>query len=179
MRGPARAKGPDYVAASLVSADASIKAGAPFTVALRFVHQPHWHTYWLNPGTGLPRTLKWSLPPGWSAGDIQWPAPKLLTDTRGNTIGNGYDGDLLLPVTITPPADLAGTSAELKVAAEWLMCREECVPGNAALSLSLPGDGRRARRQIPNGAPGSTRSSRSCRWPTRHGPPSRPGAPRP
>jgi hypothetical protein len=28
----------------------------------------------------------------------------LLKDSRGNIIGNGYDGDLLLPVTITPPA---------------------------------------------------------------------------
>ena len=136
--GRAQAKAPDYVAASLVAADASVKAGTPFTVAVRFVHKEHWHTYWLNPGTGLPTTLKWSLPPGWSAGEIQWPAPKLLSDTRGNIIGNGYDGDLLLPVTITPPADLSGTSAELKVAAEWLMCLDECVPGNAALSLTLP-----------------------------------------
>jgi DsbC/DsbD-like thiol-disulfide interchange protein/cytochrome c biogenesis protein CcdA len=133
------AKSPDYVAASLVAADASVKPGTPFTVALRFVHQPHWHTYWVNPGTGLPTTLKWTLPPGWTAGDIQWPAPKLLSDTRGNVIGNGYDGDLLLPVTITPSADLkAGTTADLKLTADWLMCQDECVPGNASLSLSLP-----------------------------------------
>lgn len=31
------------VGASLVSADASVRAGTPFTVALRLVHQPHWH----------------------------------------------------------------------------------------------------------------------------------------
>ena len=54
-------------------------------------------------------------------------------------IGNGYDGDLLLPVTITPPADLQPNSnVELQVAAEWLMCQDECVPGNAKLSLQLP-----------------------------------------
>ena len=127
------------VAASLVSADASIKPGTPFTVALRLVHKPHWHSYWVNPGTGLPTTLKWKLPEGWKAGDIQWPAPMLLTDTRGNVIGNGYDGDLLLPVTITPPADLKpGTRAELPVAADWLMCQDECVPGSAKLSITLP-----------------------------------------
>jgi thiol:disulfide interchange protein/DsbC/DsbD-like thiol-disulfide interchange protein len=127
------------VAASLVSSDASIKPGTPFTVALRLVHKPHWHSYWVNPGTGLPTTLKWALPEGWKAGDIQWPAPMLLTDTRGNVIGNGYDGDLLLPVTLTPPADLkAGTTVELPVAADWLMCQDECVPGSAKLSISLP-----------------------------------------
>jgi thiol:disulfide interchange protein DsbD len=127
------------VSASLVAADASIRPGAPFTVALRLVHQPHWHSYWVNPGTGLPTTLKWTLPEGWKAGGIQWPAPTVLTDTRGNVIGNGYDGDLLLPVTITPPADLKpGMPAELQAAADWLMCQEECVPGSAKLTLKLP-----------------------------------------
>jgi thiol:disulfide interchange protein/DsbC/DsbD-like thiol-disulfide interchange protein len=127
------------VTASLVAADASVKPGAPFTVALRLVHKPHWHSYWINPGTGLPTKITWSLPDGWTAGDIQWPAPMLLEDTRGNVIGNGYDGDLLLPVTITPSAGAkAGTTAEIAAKAEWLMCQDECVPGSAKVSLSLP-----------------------------------------
>ncbi len=127
------------VTASLVAADSSIQPGTPFTVALRLVHKPHWHSYWVNPGTGLPTALKWNLPAGWSAGEIQWPAPMVLTDTRGNVIGNGYDGDLLLPVRITPPADLKpGAPAMVEADAEWLMCQEECVPGSAKVSLSLP-----------------------------------------
>jgi len=127
------------VSASLVPADESIQPGRPFLVALRLVHQPHWHTYWENPGTGLPTTLKWTLPLGWRAGSIQWPAPMLLSDSRGNIVGNGYDGDLLLPITITPPPDLKpGVSVELQVAADWLMCQDECVPGSARLSLRLP-----------------------------------------
>jgi thiol:disulfide interchange protein DsbD len=139
LAGPLPAKSPDYVTASLVSADAAVHAGTPFTVALHFVHKPHWHTYWVNPGTGLPTTLRWTLPAGWTAGDILWPAPKLLSDSRGNIIGNGYDGDLLLPVTITPPASAEpGSTAELMVAAEWLMCEDQCVPGSANLALSLP-----------------------------------------
>jgi DsbC/DsbD-like thiol-disulfide interchange protein/cytochrome c biogenesis protein CcdA len=127
------------VAASLVSADASIQPGRPFTVALHMVQEPHWHTYWVNPGTGLPTTLRWKLPDGWKAGDIEWPAPTLIKDSRGNIVGNGYEGDLLLPVTLTPPADLKpGTTVDLPVAADWLMCQDVCVPGSAKLSLSLP-----------------------------------------
>jgi thiol:disulfide interchange protein len=54
-------------------------------------------------------------------------------------IGNGYDGDLLLPVTITPSAGAkAGTTADITAKAEWLMCQDECVPGSAKVSLSLP-----------------------------------------
>ncbi len=128
-----------HVHASLVAADASIQPGKPFTVALRFQHDPHWHTYWLNPGTGLPTSLAWHLPPGFTAGEIQWPAPKLLIDNSGGIIGNGYEGELFLPVTITPPADLKpGTTVELVADADWLMCEEICVPGKATVKLSLP-----------------------------------------
>lgn len=128
-----------HVQASLVAAETSIQPGRPFTVALRLQHNPHWHTYWLNPGTGLPTTLAWTLPAGWTAGDIQWPAPKVIKDASDTVTGNGYEGDLLLPVTITPPATLTpGETITLAAAAEWLMCAEVCVPGSANLTLALP-----------------------------------------
>jgi thiol:disulfide interchange protein/DsbC/DsbD-like thiol-disulfide interchange protein len=127
------------VKVSLVAANASIQPGRSFTVALHLVHQPKWHTYWLNPGTGLATTIKWKLPPGWKAGDIQWPAPEVLNDGSGNIIGNGYEGDVLLPVTLTPPDDLQpGASVELQAGVEWLMCKDECRPGKAVVSLTLP-----------------------------------------
>jgi thiol:disulfide interchange protein len=130
---------PSPVKGSLVAADTSVKPGQPLTVALRLVHDAHWHTYWLNPGTGLPTALKWTLPAGWTAGEIQWPAPMVLKDKAGNTVGNGYEGELFLPVTLTPPANLApGSSVELKAAADWLMCEEICVPGSANVALTLP-----------------------------------------
>ncbi|MFZ9683332.1 MAG: thiol:disulfide interchange protein, partial [Cephaloticoccus sp.] len=56
------------VEASLVAAESSIQPGRPFTVALRLQHDPHWHTYWLNPGTGLKTELQWDLPAGFTAG---------------------------------------------------------------------------------------------------------------
>ena len=128
-----------HVQASLVAGSATIQPGQPFTVALRFVHDPHWHTYWTNPGTGLATSLTWTLPPGFTASDIQWPAPRLLKDQAGTIIGNGYEAELFLPVTITPPADLKpGTTVTLAAAAEWLMCDEVCMPGDAKLSLTVP-----------------------------------------
>jgi thiol:disulfide interchange protein/DsbC/DsbD-like thiol-disulfide interchange protein len=128
-----------HVKASLVAAETAVVPGKPVQIALRLVHDAHWHTYWLNPGTGLPTSIVWTLPPGWTAGDIQWPAPHTLKDHTGTIVGNGYEGDLLLPVTLTPPADLApGTKITLKAAAEWLMCEEVCMPGDAKVSLTLP-----------------------------------------
>ena len=128
-----------HVNASLVTAETAIVPGKPVQVALRLVHDAHWHTYWLNPGTGLVTTIAWTLPPGWKASEIQWPAPKALKDRTGTIVGNGYEGDLLLPVTLTPPADLApSTSVTLTAAAEWLMCEDVCMPGDAKVSLTLP-----------------------------------------
>lgn len=127
------------VQASLVSAEQSIQPGRPFTVALRLQHEPHWHTYWINPGTGLATSINWTLPPGFTASNILWPAPHELKDHAGNIVGNGYEGDQLLPVTITPPADLKpGSTLTLKADADWLMCQDVCMPGNASVELTLP-----------------------------------------
>jgi len=127
------------VAAELVPAVAAVQPGRAFDVALRLAHDPHWHTYWIFPGTGLPTSIQWTLPPGWRAGPIQWPVPHVLTDSTGMIIGNGYDGETFLLVTLTPPADLApGASVALKAAVTWLMCKDVCMPGEAALDLTLP-----------------------------------------
>jgi thiol:disulfide interchange protein DsbD len=127
------------VQASLVSAETSVQPGHPIPVALRMQHDPHWHSYWLNAGTGYPTKLKWDLPTGWTASDINWPTPILIKDSQGNVTGHGYDGVLYLPLTITPPVDAKpGQSVTLKAAANWLMCADICIPGKADVALTLP-----------------------------------------
>ncbi len=127
------------VTAELVAHDASIQPGIPFLVALRLTHEAHWHTYWINPGTGYPTSLTWKLPEGFKAGDIQWPVPHVVKDTKGNVTGHGYEVDTFLFVEITPPAKLApGTEVTLHAVADWLMCMDVCMPGDAKLELTLP-----------------------------------------
>lgn len=127
------------VEASLVAPKATFPADAKtVTIGLRLAHQPHWHTYWLQPGTGLPTSLAWQLPPGWSAGPIRWPAPHRVYDTAKNLAGNGYEGTIYLPVDLTPPAGLApDTPVTLRAKAEWLMCKDVCIPGEAEVSITL------------------------------------------
>jgi len=135
---PAGAKD-THVEASLVSDQASIQPGKSFTVALRLLHEAHWHTYWVNPGTGLATSVNWTLPAGFTASDIRWPAPHILKDHTGTIVGNGYEDETFLPVTITAPANLApGTTVTLTAAAEWLMCQDVCMPGDAKVSITLP-----------------------------------------
>ena len=127
------------VQASLVAPENSIQPGRQFTVALRMQHEPHWHSYWLNAGTGYPTRIKWDLPAGFSAGEIQWPTPILIKDSQGTVTGHGYDGTLFLQVPITPAADLKpGGKVTLKGAASWLMCADICIPGAQDVSITLP-----------------------------------------
>jgi len=127
------------VTATLVSDAAAIEPGKTFTVALRLQHEPHWHSYWIAPGTGYPTSLAWTLPAGFTAGEIQWPAPHRLYDSANKIVGNGYGDEAWLLVDITPPATLAaGTAVTLQAAAEWLMCQDVCMPGDAKLELTFP-----------------------------------------
>jgi DsbC/DsbD-like thiol-disulfide interchange protein len=127
------------VEASLVAADSSIQPGHTLRVALQLTHNPHWHTYWINPGIGLATTLTWQLPEGFKAGSIQWPAPEILYNQSGDITGSGYDGELLLPVAIATPSSLpVGQNVVLAVTAKWLMCETVCIPAQADLALTLP-----------------------------------------
>jgi thiol:disulfide interchange protein/DsbC/DsbD-like thiol-disulfide interchange protein len=128
-----------HVTASLVATEASVQSGRPITVAIRLEHEAHWHTYWLNPGTGYPTSIAWQLPPGWTAGEIQWPSPRIIRDSKGNITGNGYEGVTYLPITLTPPVDLKpGESVALSAQVDWLMCADVCIPGDARVALTLP-----------------------------------------
>ncbi len=148
------------VEVELVSEVTSIQPGKPFTVALRMNHDEHWHSYWIAPGTGYVTALTWTLPPGFKAGEIQFPTPHTVRDTSGKITGNGYEHEVFLLVEITPPLPefrasensgqtpggqqaatgqlIPGSSITLKATVEWLMCKSVCMPGEAELELALP-----------------------------------------
>jgi len=128
----------DNAEAELVAAVDAIVPGQPLSVGLVIRHDPHWHTYWRVPGdSGLPTTINWQLPAGFAAGPIEWPVPKRMP--IGPLMNFGYDGELLLPVQLTVPAALSpGQSVQLRARADWLICREVCIPGGADLQLALP-----------------------------------------
>ncbi|MEO8487951.1 MAG: thioredoxin family protein [Betaproteobacteria bacterium] len=126
------------VEAELVPATTAAVPGKPVTVALRLAMREGWHTYWRNPGdSGLPTTIAWRLPPGVSAGPIQWPAPQALP--AGPLVNYGYEGEVLLPTVLTiAPGIRAGRDLAIAARADWLVCKETCIPEGADLKLSLP-----------------------------------------
>lgn len=125
------------VDASLVSEDSQIAAGGKFRVGLKMHHDPGYHTYWRNPGiAGVPTELHWDLPPGFSAGPIQWPFPE--RSKMAIYPVHGYERDVMLMVDITAPAEIAASEVELKATANWMACAKGCFPAVVDLSLKLP-----------------------------------------
>ena len=125
-----------HVTAELIPEMTTVEPGKPFDVALHLHTDSGWHTYWINPGdAGMATTIKWTLPPGFTAGPIQWPTPE--KHNMGPLVTYGYGGDVYLLTTITPPKTDLPQHFDLKAKASWLVCQEECVPGRAELTLPL------------------------------------------
>ncbi|MDO8774245.1 MAG: thioredoxin family protein [Burkholderiaceae bacterium] len=140
VRAELMAHAPQGVTASL---DDKVNANTVW-VGLQLAHQPQWHTYWKNSGdSGLPTQLTWTLPVGVLAGDIAWPAPQKIR--IGNLANYGYEGTVLLavPLTITPAFKPSLLSPELavKLKAQWLVCKQECIPEEGEFALSIPTQG--------------------------------------
>lgn len=126
-----------HLSAELVSETQTVQPGQPFWVALHFRLEPGWHTYWKNPGdSGEAPRIRWQLPPGFSAGDIHWPYPQRLP--LDPLVNYGYAGEAWLLVPVTPLAELSTPRVSLGAEADWLVCKEECIPESGAFRLELP-----------------------------------------
>ncbi len=127
-----------HVEAELVAGATALVPGATLPVALRLKMEPGWHTYWRNPGdSGLPTTLAWKLPPGVAAGPLEWPAPQLLP--VGPLANFGYEGEVLLLAQLQSAATLVpGNPVVFNARADWLVCKEICIPEGVDLALELP-----------------------------------------
>lgn len=124
----------------LVSEVNSVRPGETLTLGLQIQQEPDWHTYWKSPGiVGVPTSLKWQLPPGFSAGEIQWPVPERVKMTVITAYGYKTTQPLLL-IDIEVPEELEGDPDEITIRADgaWMTCERTCHPGYGTFSITLP-----------------------------------------
>jgi thiol:disulfide interchange protein len=126
-----------HLTVELLPLDNSIQPGGNTLVGLHFTLDKGWHVYWVNAGdSGEPPSIKWKLPPGVTAGAMQFPAPRRLP--LGPLMDFGYEDEVLFPMTLSADSALkAPSTAQLAAHVNWLVCREVCIPGKADLSLPL------------------------------------------
>ena len=128
----------DYATVELISEYDAVVPGQSFDLAVRFDLEEHWHIYWKNPGaSGLSTTIDWVLPESIEAGEVRWPAPERIQ--LGGLMNYGYEEEAVFIVTLQAPEDLKlGSDLAITANLFWLICKETCLPGEAALDLVLP-----------------------------------------
>ncbi|HEY0140371.1 MAG TPA: protein-disulfide reductase DsbD domain-containing protein [Thermoanaerobaculia bacterium] len=127
-----------HVTAELLLEKPSVAPGESFDVALRMRMKEGWHTYWKHPGdSGEPTDISWKLPPGFTAGEIQWPYPQKISLAPLTTYG--YEGEVMLLVPFKAASDAKpGTTARVTADAYWMVCEKTCIPEEVKLALDVP-----------------------------------------
>lgn len=132
---PAFSEDFSHVKVELFPEQNSLTPGGSVTVGFHFRMQHGWHIYWQNPGdSGQAPSITWTLPDGFTAGDILWPTPQLIP--LNSLADYGYTNEVLLMVPIQAPPNLKpGHLERLTAHVRWLVCNEICIPGDTSLNL--------------------------------------------
>lgn len=128
----------EQVRASLIASVAAVHPGDEILIGVHQQIIPHWHTYWKNPGdSGLATRIQYQLPPGATAGDIQWPTPSKIV--LGPVVNYGYHDAVTLLSTLRVADDAEiGVAFPINAKVKWLVCEQTCIPQQVELALKLP-----------------------------------------
>ncbi len=128
---------------------AATAAGTPIDLGLEFELEPGWHVYWKNSGdAGYPPRLDFSQTPALAGSELLFPAPHRY-DLPGGLVSFGYEEHVLYPISsrlAVPAGDDARLLAPfppVTARLDYLVCREECIPYTAELTLDLEAARRR------------------------------------
>ena len=110
--------------------------GDTVLVGVRLKMASGWHTYWKNPGAaGQATEIKWQLPSGVSAGEIQWPLPEKLPPADITTYG--YENEVVLLVPLKLQNNVKDGLLHLAAKVSWLECNESCIPASTEIQGDL------------------------------------------
>ena len=105
----------------------------PLGVGFRLA--PGWKTYWRAPGgSGFPPHFDWEKSRNLAAAEVAWPAPERFSLFGIDSIG--YADEVVLPVDTVPAQP--GEPLDLRLALDFLVCSDVCVPQRAQLAMHLP-----------------------------------------
>lgn len=128
-----RVEGARVAAARLVAGSASPTKGISLA-GVEIAMADGWKTYWRTPGdAGVPPTFDWTGSVNVGAIKVRYPAPTRMPEAGGEVIA--YKGSVVLPVEVLPREPAKAVA--LKLALEFGVCRDICVPATANLSADI------------------------------------------
>lgn len=115
-------------------------------IAILLTIDSGWHIYWRNSGdSGIPTKITWSPPKGWTVSDVRWPAP-MVFDEEGGIRTFGYENEVALLSTLSGPKRVNAELITLEASAEFLVCKNICIPGKVTASKTLTLDAQTAEQ---------------------------------
>jgi DsbC/DsbD-like thiol-disulfide interchange protein len=118
----------------LASADPA-QRGKSILAGLEIELADGWKTYWRTPGeSGVPPNFDWMDSLNTASIKVLYPAPTRMFEAGAETIG--YKKPVVFPIRVVPknPSE----AIELKLALDFAVCREICVPAQAVIDLIVP-----------------------------------------
>ncbi|MEO1206965.1 MAG: protein-disulfide reductase DsbD domain-containing protein [Pseudomonadota bacterium] len=117
-----------------ISPDAPV--GSAVLAGIQIEMTEGYKTYWRHPGTdgGIPPELDWSRSTNVKTVTVGYPAPKRYVGEAGYSVG--YKNSVILPVVAEPLN--ASQPMTLRLGLFYGVCKEICIPAEAALSATLP-----------------------------------------
>jgi DsbC/DsbD-like thiol-disulfide interchange protein len=132
------APGERIVRARMVAERDALVAGQTATLGVVFDIPEGWHLYWNGQSdSGFPIETEWDLPKGFTPGEQAWPAPARHV-SPGEILDHVYYSRVTLVSPISVPVDAAPGPVTLKANLKWLVCKDGCIPEDAAVELTLP-----------------------------------------
>ncbi len=137
---PQKAKtGDELVKVRLTMPTIGVTSGSQQYIGITFEIEPGWHIYWKNPGDSG-AAPSWNIEgtagtptagaPGIQLGEPLWPAPHRY-ESPGDILDYVYEGT----VTIIVPFTVSGGPAGARISANWLVCKDVCLPGTGESSI--------------------------------------------
>ena len=130
-------KQPGLKSLRLLTDVSAIVPGDTITVGILLDPLPDHHTYWRGPGiVGVATRMDWTLPEGFTAGELIWPPPSQVT--MAGILAQGYKTPALLLTEISTPIALEEKDVTISVRCSWMACSTSCHPGVADLGFTIP-----------------------------------------
>ena len=118
----------------LLAGAPAVKSAKSYLAGVEITLAEGWKTYWRTPGdAGVPPLFDWTGSTNVAAIKVRYPAPHRMQEPGAETIG--YKSAVIFPVEVVPSDP--GKPVDLKLTAEFGVCRDICIPAEAKLSLTL------------------------------------------
>lgn len=118
----------------LVAGGPADKSAKSYLAGVEVTLAEGWKTYWRMPGdAGVPPAFDWKGSANVGTITVSYPAPIRMHEAAAQTIG--YKTAVTFPVEVVP-AD-AAKPVRLELRLDMGICREICIPAEAALALTL------------------------------------------